>query len=80
MLEKTFDTPESLLDLVDTGGVRAADVAGSTRTKGITWNDRDPRLLQQPRREIMCGEFGRRYRREGLERPGRKMTGQPQLV
>jgi hypothetical protein len=33
--------------------------------------------LQQPRRKIVRGEFGRRHRREGVERPGRKMTGQP---
>ena len=61
--QKALDTPECLLDLVETRGIGTANVSRAAGSEGVARNDGDPRLMQQPGREIVRREAGRDDRR-----------------
>ena len=78
--QKTIDPLECLFDLIHAGGVGAADVPRAAGSKGIARNDGNPRLIQQPGREVVRGEPGRDDRGERVERTRRKVTVQSEAV
>src|SRR3712207_9594001 len=79
VVQKAIDALECHFDLVQAGGVGAADVPGAARAKGLPRNDGNPRLIEQPGREVVRGEAGRGDRGERVERASWKMTVQSEI-
>jgi hypothetical protein len=57
--QKTLDALECFFDLVQAGGIGTTNVPRAAGSKGITWDDGNLSLMQQPGCEVVRGEAGR---------------------